>query len=345
MSNTTSGVAVDGGRTFWSGSTGRWAGEQMLKALAAGLPLSPSALRTLDTLRKDEWIHLDEALIAEGVIRLKGVADLIAAGNVVNIPNSMGKTIFQYEKVTDLGEAQVSLDGMAKSEADRQEFQLNNIPLPITHKDFFINLRTLTASRERGESLDTLQARTAGRVVMERLESMLFNGGPQFGGVPIYGYFTHPDRNILQFGTAGELWSAAGHSGEDILADVLAMITALEADRFFGPYWLYVPTGFSVKLEDDFKANSDKTIRQRLLEINRLVSVMVADQMPANQVVMVQGTPDVCAMAMGESLQTIQWDIEGGFQINFKAFTIQVPLVRSTEQRRCGIVVQNATGT
>jgi hypothetical protein len=34
----------------------------------------------------------------------------------------------------------------------------------------------------------------------------------------------------------------------------------------------------------------------------------------------------------------VQWDIHGGFQINFKAFTIQVPLIRADAQGRSGIV-------
>jgi hypothetical protein len=40
------------------------------------------ALRTLDTLRHEEWKYFDDALVEEAVIRLVGVADLIAAGLV-----------------------------------------------------------------------------------------------------------------------------------------------------------------------------------------------------------------------------------------------------------------------
>jgi len=329
---------VEHGRSFWSGSSGRWAGEQLLKAAAAGREITPAELRTLDTLRKDEWIEFDEALVAEGVIRLRGVADLIAAGLTRPVANGLGKTIFQYEKVTDMNPAAVSLDGMAKTEGDRQEFQINSLPLPITHKDFFLNLRTLIASRNRGESLDTTQARTAGRLVAEATEAMLFVGGPTFGGFGIYGYTTHPDRNTGTFEATGDSWANAGKTGAQILEDVLAMIGAAEGDRYFGPYMLYIPSGFSTKIEEDFKANSDKTIRQRLLEVDRIQGVKVCDQMPANEAVLVQMTSDVTALVQGEPLQTIQWDIEGGFQINFKAFTIQVPLIRSDDQGRSGVV-------
>jgi len=322
---------------FWGGASGRWAGEQLMKVLANGGQISPSALRTLDTLRKDEWKELDDALIEEGHIRLRGVADLMAAGLVRTVANGMGKTIFQWEKITDMNPAQVSLDGIVRSEGDRQEFSLENLPLPITHKDFFLNLRTLSASRERGESLDTTQVRTAGRLVAEQTENLLFNGyANTFGGFNIYGYTTHPDRNTAGFG-AGGVWSGAAKTGSEILADLLTMVGGLEADRYFGPYWLYVPGNTSVKLEEDFKTNSDKTIRQRLLEVDQLAAIRTVDQLPADNIILVQGTSDVVVMVEGETLQTIQWDVEGGFQINFKAFTINVPLVRSDALGNSGV--------
>lgn len=317
------------------GSSGRWAGEQLMKALQSGQQISPAALRTLDTLRKDEWVYFDEALVEAAQIRLRGVADLMGAGLVKNVVNGLAKTVFQYEKVTDMEPATVSLDGLAETEGDRQEFELNSLPLPITHKDFYINLRTLMASRERGESLDTTQIRTAGRLIAETVESMLFNGGKTFASMPIYGYTTHPDRNTVDLTTA---WDDPGVNGEEILADVLTMIAAAEADRMFGPFWLYVPSNYSVKLEADFKANSDRTIRQRLLEVDRLERVTVVDQLAEDNVVLVQATQDTVVMVIGENLQTVQWDVSGGFRINFKGFTIQVPLIRSDSDQHCGVV-------
>lgn len=331
-------VKTESGKTLFSHATGRWAGEQMMKALQGGQELDVSCLRTLDTLRKDEWIAFDEALVQSATLRLKAVADLLAAGLTISVANAMGKTMFQYEKVTDMEPALTSMDGTVRTEGDRIEFSLSSLPLPITHKDFFINLRTLTASRERGESLDTTQARIAGRVVAEQLESLLLNGGGTYGGVPIYGYTNYPYRNIEPFGTNGA-WSATAKTGENVLADVLTMITALQGDRMFGPYWIYVPLNCSLKLEEDFKAASDKTIRQRLMEVDGIAKIQVLDFLSDDNVLMIQPTIDAIAMVEGVPLQTVQWDIEGGFVINFKAFTISVPLIRSdgSSSNRCGI--------
>jgi uncharacterized linocin/CFP29 family protein len=330
-------AVVDSGRSFMMGASGVWAGQQLMTALQAGRLISPKELRTNALLSTDEWVYFDNELIAEASIRLRGVADLIVAGLVRRIPNGLAKTVLEYQKITDLDPAIVSLDGVTRSENDRVQFLAAGLPLPITHKDFYLNLRTLLASRQTGEPLDTTYARLAARKVAEETERMLFQGGKSFLGLTIYGYTTHPSRNTAVFGTNGA-WNQAAKTGENIVADVNTMIGALEGDRFYGPYVIYVGGGMSTKLGEDFKAASDKTIRQRVLEDTRITDIRVVDQMPAATVVAVQLTPDVVTMVEGEPLQTIQWDVHGGFQVNFKAFQILVPLIRADAAGRSGIV-------
>jgi uncharacterized linocin/CFP29 family protein len=319
--------------------TGRWATQQ-LKAAALSGAVSAQVLRTGDTLRHEEWKFFDDAVIAEAVIRLVGVADLISNGQVINVPNALGKTVFGYERVTDMDPAQTSLDGLAQTANDVQEFDLNQLPLPITHKDFFIDLRKLSASREKGEALDTTQVRTAGRVVAEQLESMLFKGGPTFGSLPIYGYETHPNLNSVSF-DGGKNWGDTTKAGSSYLKDLLAAISALQGDRMFGPYVVYVPTNASVVLDNDYNAGTAniQSIRQRLSQVSGVKAIRVADQMTTNKVIVVQATQDVAAWVSGESLQTVQWDEAGGFKINFKAFAIGVPLIRADIQGRSGVAV------
>jgi len=324
--------------TLFSGNSGKWASEMLLKAMERGEPFTPSALRTNATLREKEWIHLDDALIEEAAITLAGVADLKAAGLTIPVTNGLGKTVFEYEKVTDMDPAIVSMDGTVRSDNNRVEFLLAALPMPITHKDFFINLRTLSASREKGESLDTTQIRVAGRLISEQSENMLFNGGRTWGGNTIYGYTTHPDRNLDTFEATGGHWGNVGtKTGEQILEDVLSMMAVLQVDRMNGPYWIYTPRDASTVLDDDFKANSDKTTRQRIMEIEGIRAIRTVDQLATQNVVMVQPTLDVVALVESIPLQTIQWDVEGGFLINFKGFQIENPLIRSDAQGRSGV--------
>jgi len=336
MSHEVTGPAALGG--VFGGGSGKWAAERFMANMKAGKGLTTDALRTLDTLRKDEWVFFDDTLIEEVSLRLRAVADLVERGLTRTIPNGMAKTMLEYEKTGDMFPAQLSMDGVTRTENDRLEFELHGLPLPIAHKDFWIHLRTLLASRERGEGLDVTQVRTCGRLIAELIESVLIQGtAKKYGGQSIYGYMTHPDRNTLSFGTNGA-WSAAAKTGENILTDVQSLIAAAHADRKYGPYALYYPTDASVKMLGDFKANSDKSIRSRVAEVDDIVVARSLDQLPTANVLLVQLTSDVVQLVEGEPLQTVQWDVEGGMVVNFKCLTIQVPLIRSDVSERSGIV-------
>ena len=328
------------GEALFGSASGRWATAALKAEFAKTGRIATSALRTLDTLRHEEWKFFDDALVAEAVIRLVGVGDLIAAGLTRNVPNALGKTVFGYEQITNMDAASTSLDGISRTMNDRQEFNLNQLPLPITHKDFFINLRQLTTSREKGEPLDTTGARQAGRRVAEQLELMLFQGGPTFGSLPLYGYTTFPDRKTGNFKSHLD-WGNASKPGVDYLSDVIQALTALQAvtNRMYGPYTIYIPADAGIQINNDYNPGTAniQSIRNRLLQVEGINAIRVADQLPSGNVIIKQDTVDVAAWVQGEPLQTVQWDEYGGFQINFKAFAIGIPLMRSDAAHRCGI--------
>ena len=331
-------VAVDTGRSFFGGASGKWAGERFAKAVRDGRDISPKELRTLEIMRDEEWIAFDNELIIGAQERLRAVADLVSAGLVSTIPNGLAKTVLEFDRVSDMDPAIVSLDGVTRSENDRIEFERAGIPLPITHKDWYLNLRALRASQLGSEPMDTTYIRLAGRKVGEKIEDQLVNGGKTFGSLTIYGYTTHPDRNTVAFGTGGN-WAQVAKTGEQILTDVQSMIALMEGDGFFGPYWLYIGgTDASLKLNTDFKAASDKSIRSRILELEQITAIRTLDKLAANNVLLVNPSTETVKMVSGEPLQNIQWDMYGGFQINFKAFQIMVPLLRSDIDGNMGVV-------
>ena len=59
--------------------------------------------------------------------------------------------------------------------------------------------------------------------------------------------------------------------------------------------------------------------------------------LPSGNLIVAQATEDVTAWVQGESLQSVQWDEYGGFEINFKAFAIGAPLIRSDAFGRSGL--------
>lgn len=297
------------------------------------------ALRTQDTLRKDEWIQYDEAVVAVARARMPIVASLMEAGMSYGLNNALGTTVLQWEQASDMTDAEITMNGLSDSQRDRLTFTLQNLPVPITHKDFSLNIRNLEASRRTGQSLDTAQAELAGRLVSERIEKMLVQGASMpFGGGNIYGLTNHPSRNT---GSLTSNWAdSVNTTGEEIVNDVLKMMAALVADNMYGPYELYVPSDYYVRLSDDYKANSDRTIMERILSIPGIRKVLPSTFLgtgASGKVVLLQMTRDVADMVDGIQPTVVSWDSHGGMMMNFKVLSIMVPRMKADAEGRCGI--------
>src|SRR5690606_13350708 len=144
------------------------------RLLSGGMRINQ--LRTLDVLRKDEWKHFDTAVVEVARKRLVGVGALLSAGLRYGLSNPLGTTQIEWEQVSDMNDASISMSGVTDGQKDRVTYTLKSLPIPIVHKEFDINARVLAASRNRGDSLDTTQAEVAARKVAEMNESILFNG-------------------------------------------------------------------------------------------------------------------------------------------------------------------------
>ncbi len=109
-------------------------------------------------------------------------------------------------------------------------------------------------------------------------------------------------------------------------------------NKQFGDMVLYVPVEYETKLDDDFKSESDKTIRQRIMELSGIVDVRVSDFLAAGNVLMVHMNSSTVRMVEGMPISNVQWESSGGFALNFKVMTIMVPQIRNDMAGQCGIV-------
>jgi uncharacterized linocin/CFP29 family protein len=308
-------------------------GAVAMKLLQSGFKLN--SLRTNDLLRKDEWKLYDQVVVEVARQRLTASMELMSRGLTMPLANALGVTQIEWETVSDMSPAELTMSGLPTADRDRVNFVLKSQPVPIVHKDFQINLRTLESSRRTGQSLDTTQAMVATKLVAERVESMIFLGAPtmQMGGGIVYGLTTHPDRNT---GTVTANLDTTA-TGANYLADVIAAIAKLQADNQFGPYGLFVTYATYNRMMDDFKANSDKTILQRLLEIDQLEFIKPNINVPANTFQLVNLSRDTIEIVNGFQPTMVMWDSHGGFMLNFKIMAIMLPRVRSTQTAQSGI--------
>jgi len=301
------------------------------------------AINTNGTLRRDEWKQLDDALVTATRYRLGGVEDLISKGLTFQLGNAMGTTVLEWHDVNDNMEAVLTMDGVTRGTNDRPKFQTNYLPIPIIHVDYEINARELATSRGLGNPIDTTTAEFAARRIKEKMENMLFTNTDYAYGTlddrsrnKIYSYVNHPDINLVTLGTH---WDASAKTAAGILQDVLNMKESSIAAYHYGPWQLYIPTGYEIVLDDDYDATTPgTTIRERLLKIAGISGIKVIDTLAANTVLLVQMTPDVVRLVQGFGLQNVEWGVEGNMITKYKVMTIQVPQIRSDQNGRSGIV-------
>lgn len=286
------------------------------------------------TLRREEWMALDRALIDISRSRLGGIDDLKSRGLTYNLGNAMGTTVLEYQDISDSMEAELSMDGVTRGNADRPEFGSVYLPIPIIHVDFDLNLRTLSASRNNGNPLDTTMVEHAGRKVKEKLEAMLFTSTSySYGGGTIYSYLNQPHRNPVVSTT---VWDDSA-TGANIIADIQKMKKASIAAKHYGPWTLYIPTEYETRLDEDYVSGYPKTIRARIMELNGIEKIQVVDTLTDGNVLLVQMTSDVVRLVTGMDMQVIEWKTEGGMVSKFKVMAIQVPQIRNDHDGNSGL--------
>lgn len=293
-------------------------------------------------LQFQEWLDIDRAVIDSMNLRMTGIADLRAAGLVHNL-GSIGQTMSQWQTVSDMSEASLSMDGLNTGNEDTPKFGLAQVPVPIVHKDWRLNFRRLEASRVFGESLDVTAARLAGRLVAEASEKMLFSGTAiTVDGSKIYGYRTFPARNQVDMGT---VWTDA--TGPQIKANTQAMLAAARANRFFGSFTMYIPGNYEGVLDEFFVIGDDtagvtvpgRTIRDVLLSLAGIERIVVADFLgDDDEVLLVSMTNETVDLAIAQEPTTLSWQAIGGMQERFKTMAVWVPRLKTDHYGRCGIV-------
>jgi hypothetical protein len=285
-------------------------------------------------LRKDQWIMIDQAVKTASRKRMRAWSDL-RASNTFGGFDGMAVPILEWERLTDAGEAVVDMDGISENARNfAPQFELQGLPLPITHSDFWLSQRFLAASRRNGgPGADTIRAEMAGRRVGETIEQTLIGtlSGTVYGLGTDYvntskveGYTNHTNRITVTGATA-----PTGSNGTTVLTEWLDHRDELYQRNFYGPFIVYTATSYDQFLDDEFKANSDKGLRGRLLDIESVTAITRLDYLTTSGTVLwVQMGEEVQAIN-GMEVITVQWESKGGLQLNFKVMGIQVPRIRS----------------
>lgn len=305
-------------------------------------------IRQLAPLPENAERVFDGAVIGVGLDRLALVKEMLARGLVFNLPNALGVMEVHHQRTSHSGFARRSMLPDDRGENSINDMDAVATPIYITHQDFNINVRLQMMSERIGIPLDGTLAAHATRNVNESLEDAAINGVTdaagnviKFNGVSTYGLLTAPSASNVAY-TGNEAWDAVGHTGEEIIGDVLRMVDAAVANHKYGPYTLLIPTLYDNKLNYDYKSSTSGTIRQRLAELkvgNSPLSIVTLDKLPANRTALVQMTSDVCDLIVGFQPTVLHWQSLDGFNDFWKVMACIVPRFKDTMDGESGVVL------
>lgn len=272
-------------------------------------------------LREDETRQIEETLTRVSRRDLVAVADLRARGLTASLRN-IGVTSYEFDRVTPVDPATQSMSILNLGDRDLVTFNRTAIPVPVTASQFQLDARQRAAGQTIGEGIDTTNLEEHTRAVAEKLEDTLVNGGDvSLGGNGLPGYTNFAGREQLSFSDAE--WSGTLSAGfAATVIDLLAARSALRANGFTGPYIVYLPSNFDGVIDEDFKANGDRTVRERLLAINGIEDIKILPTLADSNVLMVQMTSSVVQMPVGQDITTVTWDMYGGLAMNWAVLAV-----------------------
>ena len=287
------------------------------------------------TLRADDHKIMGKKLVGTAKEKLVGVLDLYNRGLVVTLPN-WGFTLYQYEKISGMTDAEVTMEASTDGQNDRQTFELATLPVPVIHKDFKLGARQWQASQNSGSGLDLTQLSESARNVSDKLEDMLFNGLPSLivSGSQIYGYTNHPERTTVTL--AGTGWGTS--SGRDIIGDTKNMLQAMYDANRYGPFVMYVAKNVWAELELDYSTSKgDRTFKERIEAFEGIEAVKCSTKLADDDVVLVQMTDDVVKMILAKDISYVQYSNDP-FTTKFKTVMAAAPLIMSDKNGSCAVV-------
>ena len=236
------------------------------------------------TVRHEDFLVIMDKIIEVRRRELTGITDLKNAG--LTMTASISDQLIGFENINEFQEA---IQEMNPGSFDNNDtvFTEDFVPNPITHSSFQVPWRqqgfAYKSSLGMSESL---------RQVAERLEETLFNGNSAIDvtfnatSFPIFGYTTHPNRGVDTISD----WTLPA-SSELIITETNTALGLMFSDQGGignDSVVQYVANDIWTNLQNDFKANSDKSIMTRLMEISQIKEVKPGEKLAAGTCVLVE---------------------------------------------------------
>lgn len=300
-------------------------------------------------MRREGYALMDQQLHEVARRRLR-YAQALRNNNTFGGWDGMANERLDYEVISDFASAQVDMDGLTVGQTQGGPLiGLSSTPAPITHVDLTYSQRRIAVFSKMGPGLGQLGIRQAGLRIGESIEKVAIgvDTGISWGNVTtgpfpqrdqtgtqskVYGAITHPKRI-----TKTNMTTPTGSNPDAVFGDILAMISTMQDNFFYGPYTWFHSTDYSQYLNkyyaftngSNWAVSPSMSLRQAILGIDGVQDVVRLDWLTAASYpftsFLQQMTPEVSRMAVGLPMTVLQWPSKGGLQQNWKALTIEFP--------------------
>lgn len=311
------------------------------------------------SLRLRDWAAIDKAVIRASRERLRAWADLKAASS--ESFDGYGKMTYEYEAMSDFGEAFWDFDLVTEPRGDSPLFKLRSLPLPIAQSAFSYTDRRLAISENSNTPLRLTSFEAHGRRVAELIEKTYIGVTNTITyGTQTAGYGTH-DLTSTVFGmltytnrlTKTNLTVPTGSNPNATVTDILAMLTQLRNAKQYGNYMLYHSTDWDDYLDNDYAftngsnwaVNPNMTLRDRIRAIDGIIDVRRLDYLTptatnshAFTLLAIQLASNTVTALTGMELITMMWPSHGNAEWHFRVAAMELPLFVSDYSGNTGLL-------
>lgn len=285
------------------------------------------------TLPRDVWGEWDREAVEIQREVLSVFDDLSSA---VSTPMSIGKLIHYFQRMSDSGEVNVSLDGRSKARTDQPVLDYKGTPLPILDSSFSYGWRQMLAASTEGFQLDSGGRINAMHKVAVALEDIALTGNSKItvGSDGLYGITNHPKRNTRTTGVA-----LNGATGAQWQTEIKATLKLLHDQNFRVPVTLYVNfDDWFYASNTDYKTESEKSIAQKVREIDGVQAVVPASKITAGTIVAVVKNRRSIQVLNGMPMSTrAQFRANPEDDYNFVTMAAAAVEVKYSYTDQCGI--------
>lgn len=307
-------------------------GGTRVNAKDTGIPF----LMNATGLPVESWKAIDDEVMGYQTNYRSAFNDVKNAGLTKQV--SEYSLTFTSQKMGGTEDAVRDMDGLANRSVDSPNFDVDVLPMFVTHKDFEISWRKKGAFGANvydkgglGISWDSSMIEEGIDKIERMHEKVIFEGWSiPYGGNYVYGYTNFAERNQVDLSYD---WAASTTTSAQIFADFKSLWEECTINNFqpMDKIKVYIHPSVAERFVDDYKDNYAKTLKARCMELEGIESISVSSYVPSAQdVVMVRMASSSVRIIQGTpNIVPVMWYDNAGMMDKLTLMSIQEPQLRA----------------